>query len=258
MPSLSVTVITHNEAKNIEACLRSVSFADQLVVLDSGSTDGTVELARACGAEVTLVQEWPGFGIQKNRAIALSHGCWVLSLDADERVTSELKDEIIAALQAPTADVYTVGRLSKYCGQYMYHSGWYPDLVPRLFRRNSALFTEDLVHEKLTTKKSVGKLSGLILHDSFNDFESVLEKINRYSSAGAAMAVLKGKKSSVAKAIIRGTWAFFRTYVLRFGFLDGQMGLVLAISNGEGTYYKYLKIWLSQNNIKKSGMHHED
>ena len=258
MLSLSVTVITHNEAKNIEACLRSVAFADQLVVLDSGSTDGTVELARACGAEVTVAHEWPGFGIQKNRAIALSHGHWVLSLDADEKVTPELKAEIIAALQAPTADVYAIGRLSKYCGQYMHHSGWYPDPVTRLFCRGSAHFTDDLVHEKLMTKKSVGKLSGLILHESFKDFESVLEKINRYSSAGAEMAILKGKKSSVTKAVIRGMWAFFRTYILRLGFLDGQMGLVLAISNGEGTYYRYLKIWLSQNNLKKSVLHHED
>ena len=195
---------------------------------------------------------------KKNRAIALSHGRWVLSLDADEKVTPELKAEIIAALQAPTADVYAIGRLSKYCGQYMHHSGWYPDPVTRLFCRGSAHFTDDLVHEKLMTKKSVGKLSGLILHESFKDFESVLEKINRYSSAGAEMAILKGKKSSVTKAVTRGVWAFFRTYILRLGFLDGQMGLVLAISNGEGTYYRYLKIWLSQNNLKKSGRHHED
>lgn len=252
LPSLSVTVITLNEAKNIAACLRSVAFADQLIVLDSGSTDGTVELARACGAEVTVNHEWPGFGIQKNRAVALAHSEWVLSLDADERVTPGLKDEIIAAMQAPTADVYSIGRLSKYCGQYMYHSGWYPDLVTRLFRKDSAHFTKDMVHERLVTHKHVGRLSSLIVHESFCDFESVLEKVNRYSSAGASMAVLQGKKSSVAKAIFRGLWAFFRTYVLRLGFLDGQMGLVLAISNGEGTYYRYLKIWLIQKNFKAS------
>ena len=258
MPSLSVTVITRNEAKNITDCLRSVAFADQLIVLDSGSTDETVKLARACGAEVTVDYEWPGFGIQKNRAVALSRGEWVLSLDADERVTPELRDEIIAALRAPTADVYAIGRLSKYCGQYMHHSGWYPDLVTRLFRKDSARFTDDLVHEKLVTHKRIEKFSSLILHESFSDFESVIEKVNRYSSAGASMAVLQGKKSSVAKAIFRGLWAFFRTYILRFGFLDGQMGLVLAISNAEGTYYRYLKIWLMQKNLKVNPVLHED
>ena len=246
MHSLSVIVITRNEAHNIEKCLHSVSFADQLVVLDSGSTDRTVELARACGAEVTVDPEWPGFGIQKNRALALARSEWVLSLDADERVTPELRDEIIAALSAPTADVYSIGRLSKYCGQTMYYSGWYPDLVTRLFRKNCAYFSDDLVHEKLLTKKQVGKLSALILHESFVNLESVLKKVNQYSTAGASMAILQGKRSSLAKAVWRGSWAFFRTYFLRLGCLDGQMGFVLAISNAEGTYYRYLKIWLAQ------------
>ena len=244
MASLSVTVITKNEAHNIEACLRSVRFADQVVVLDSGSTDDTVALARAMGAEVSVSPDWQGFGIQKNRALALAKSDWVLSLDADERVTPELQAEIQAVLQAPAHDVYSFPRLSSYCGQYMRHSGWYPDRVTRLFRREAAQFSNDLVHEKIVTPSQVGQLHCALLHESFRDFESVLDKVNRYSTAGAQSLLMKGKSASLGKAIGHGLWAFVRTYFLRLGFLDGRMGLVLAISNAEGTYYRYLKLWL--------------
>lgn len=241
---MSVTVITHNEAHNIEACLRSVSFADQVVVLDSGSTDDTVQIARSLGAEVAVSPDWPGFGIQKNRALALASSDWVLSLDADERVTPELQAEILACLKAPTPDVYSFPRLSSYCGQYMRHSGWYPDRVTRLFRRTAARFSDDLVHEKVVAHGPVGQLHSHLLHESFRNFEAVLDKANRYSTAGAQSLLNKGRAGSVGKAIGHGLWAFIRTYFLRLGFMDGQMGLVLAISNAEGTYYRYLKLWL--------------
>lgn len=244
MASLSVTVITKNEAHNIAACLRSVLFADQVVVLDSGSTDDTVPIARALGAEVSTSPDWQGFGIQKNRALALAKSDWVLSLDADERVTPELQAEIQAVLQAPVSDVYSFPRLSSYCGQYMRYSGWYPDRVTRLFRRDAAQFSNDLVHEKIVTTSQVGQLNCALLHESFKDFESVLDKVNRYSTAGAQSLLNKGKTASLGKAIGHGFWAFIRTYLLRLGFLDGRMGLVLAISNAEGTYYRYLKLWL--------------
>ena len=250
MASLSVTVITHNEAHNIEACLRSVSFADQMVVLDSGSTDDTVQIARSLGAEVSVSPDWPGFGIQKNRALALATSDWVLSLDADERVTPELQVEILACLKAPTFDVYSFPRLSSYCGQYMRHSGWYPDRVTRLFRRNAARFSDDLVHEKVIAQGQEGQLRSHLLHESFRNFEAVLDKANRYSTAGAQSLLNKGKTASVGKAVGHGLWAFIRTYFLRLGFLDGRMGLVLAISNAEGTYYRYLKLWLLQRDGK--------
>jgi glycosyltransferase involved in cell wall biosynthesis len=244
LASLSVTVITQNEAHNIEDCLRSVLFAKQIVVLDSGSTDGTVELARAMGAEITISSDWQGFGIQKNRALALANADWVLSLDADERVTSELQAEILATMAAPAFDVYSFPRLSSYCGQYMRYSGWYPDRVTRLFRRHAAKFSDDLVHEKVVTTRQVGQLRCSLLHQSFKSFESVLDKVNRYSSAGAQSLFHKNKTASVGSALGHGLWAFIRTYFLRLGFLDGWMGLVLAISNAEGTYYRYLKLWL--------------
>jgi glycosyltransferase involved in cell wall biosynthesis len=246
LASLSVIVITHNEARNIEACLRAANFADQLVVLDSGSTDDTLKIAASLGAEVSTAPDWRGFGIQKNRALALATSDWVLSLDADERVTAQLQAEILACLAAPVFDVYSFPRLSSYCGQYMRHSGWYPDRVTRLFRRNAACFSEDLVHERLVTSLPVGQLQSSLMHESFLNFEAVLDKANRYSSAGAQILRDKGRSASIGKAVGHGIWAFIRTYFLRFGFLDGKMGFVLAVSNAEGTYYRYLKLWLLQ------------
>jgi glycosyltransferase involved in cell wall biosynthesis len=246
LASLSVIVITHNEAHNIEACLRAVSFANQLVVLDSGSTDDTVKIAASLGAEVGTASDWRGFGVQKNRALALATSEWVLSVDADERVTAQLQAEILACLSAPVFDVYSFPRLSSYCGQYMRHSGWYPDRVTRLFRRSAARFSEDLVHERLVTSRPVGQLQSPLMHESFLNFEAVLDKANRYSTAGAQILRDKGRSASIGKAVGHGLWAFIRTYFLRLGFLDGWMGFVLAVSNAEGTYYRYLKLWLLQ------------
>lgn len=237
-------VITKNEAHNIESCLQSLDFADEIVLLDSGSTDATVDKAKSLGATVHLNDDWQGFGVQKNRALGLATGHWVLSIDADERVSSELGAEIVAAIRSPKFDVYRLPRLSSYCGQYMRHSGWYPDLTARLFKRGMAQFSNDLVHEKLLTSRPLGQLGGYLLHQSFTSFEAVLDKANRYSTAGAQIAFAQGKKASLWKALAHGLWAFFRTYILRLGFLDGRMGLVLAISNAEGTYYRYLKLWL--------------
>ncbi|MFZ2386890.1 MAG: glycosyltransferase family 2 protein, partial [Polaromonas sp.] len=235
----------------IEDCLRSVAFADQVVVLDSGSTDDTVQIARSMGADVSTCTDWQGFGIQKNRALALVNSDWVLSLDADERVPPELQAEIRAVLQDPAFDVYSFPRLSSYCGQYMRHSGWYPDRVTRLFRRQSAQFSDDLVHEKILTSSKVGQLNSPLLHESFRSLETVLEKVNRYSTAGARSLLDKGETTSLGKALGHGLWAFIRTYLLRRGFMDGRMGLVLAISNAEGTYYRYLKLWLLHRNAGK-------
>lgn len=251
LPSLSVTVITKNEAHNIEACLRSIAFADEVIVLDSGSTDNTVNIAQSMGADVSSNSDWKGFGVQKNRALALAKSDWVLSIDADERVTPELQAEIFAALETPVFDVYSFPRLSSYCGQYMHHSGWYPDRVTRLFRRHSGCFSDDLIHEKIMTSSKVGLLQSPLLHESFRDLEAVLDKTNRYSTAGAQSLQNKGKTASVSKALGHGMWAFVRTYFFRLGFLDGRLGLVLAISNAEGTYYRYLKLWLCQRGIHK-------
>jgi len=243
---LSVVLITRNEIRNIGACLRSVAFADEVVVVDSGSTDGTAEAARAAGALVIPTSDWPGFGPQKNRALDAATGDWVFSLDADEQVGPELAASIQAAIHSGKYDAWEVNRRSSYCGQYMAHSGWYPDRVLRLFRRGTARFSDDLVHERVVTQGAVGRLQGDLLHDSMPHFESVLDKLDRYSSAGAQALAHRGVKGSLAKALGHGWWAFMRTYVLRLGFLDGRLGLALAISNAEGTYYRYMKLWLLQ------------
>jgi glycosyltransferase involved in cell wall biosynthesis len=244
--SISVIVITKNEEAAIGRCLASVRWADEMVVVDSGSTDRTVELARAAGARVTVMSDWPGFGPQKNRALDLATGDWVLSLDADEWVTPALAAEIGAAVQRTDAPAgFELPRLSSFVGREMRHSGWWPDHITRLFRRGSARFSDDLVHERLVVTGAVGRLTEPLQHESFTSLEEVVDKMNRYSSASARMRVERGKSGSVGSAVAHGVWAFIRTYVLRAGFLDGREGFVLAVANAEGTYYRYLKAWLA-------------
>lgn len=244
MPSLSVIVITKNEGANIRACLDSVAWADEIIVVDSGSTDETAAIARQMGARV-YEHDWPGFGPQKNRALGYATKNWVLSLDADERVTPQLRSEIQAVMRnGGSADAYLVSRLSNYCGRFMRHSGWYPDLLPRLFKRGKARFSDDLVHEGLIVEGSTERFDGLLLHYAFDDLEEVLHKVNQYSTAGAQMMQRRGRRASLFGAVLRGIWSFVRTYVVRGGFLDGREGFMLAVSNAEGTYYRYLKLML--------------
>jgi glycosyltransferase involved in cell wall biosynthesis len=244
--ALGVIVITHDEEANIAPCLESVAFAGEIVVVDSGSTDRTVELAEAAGAKVVRTTDWPGFGPQKNRALALVSTPWVLSIDADERVTPSLRDEILAAISDPSPrfDAWEMPRRSSFCGRFMAHSGWYPDRVTRLFRRERGRFSDDLVHERVVVQGALGRLRNDLLHSTYPDLETMLQKLDRYSSASARAMHERGLRSSMAGALARGLWAFIRTYVLRRGFLDGRLGLALAISIAETTYYKYLKLWL--------------
>jgi len=241
--TLSVVVITQNEAAVIARCLESVTWADEIIVLDSGSSDDTAEIARRHRAQVSTVTDWPGFGPQKNRALALAAGDWVLALDADEWVTAELRTEIERVLAAPgDCAAFRMPRRSSYCGHWMRHSGWWPDHVIRLFRRGAARFSEDLVHEKLRVAGKTGTLTAPLMHEAFRDLEQVIVKMNRYSTAGAAMLRERGRHTSLAAAIGHGLWTFFRTYFLRLGFLDGRAGFMLAVSNAEGAYYRYLKL----------------
>jgi len=245
---LSAIVITRNEEANIGACLASLAFCGEVIVVDNASTDATPDIARAAGAQVHHSPDWPGFGPQKNRALALATRPWVLSIDADERVTPALQAEILAVVQsaAPAADAWEMPRRSSFCGQYMAHSGWYPDRVLRLFRRGTARFSDDVVHERVIAQGRVGRLASDLLHESIPTLESALQKVDRYSTAGAQRMLAQGKRGSVTSAALHGFWAFVRTYFLQGGFLDGRMGFVLAVSNAEGTYYRYLKLWLLQ------------
>lgn len=244
MAELSVIIIARDEADNIRACIESVAWADEVIVVDSGSQDDTVAICRELGAQV-FVHDWPGFGAQKNRALAYASKDWVLSLDADERVSPELRRDIELVLgKINAAPAYAIPRLSSYCGRFMRHSGWYPDHVTRLFRRGSAHFSDDLVHERLLVEGSTAQLHGMLLHYAFDNLEEVLHKVNQYSSAGAQMQHRRGRKATLSGAVLRGAWSFVRTYFLRAGFLDGREGFMLAVSNAEGTYYRYLKLML--------------
>ena len=245
MAELSIILITRNEAANIRACLESVAWADEIIVVDSGSSDDTVAIAREFTQHV-YEHDWPGFGAQKNRALDYATNKWVFSIDADERVTPELRTAIEAVLRKDddTRSAYRVSRLSSYCGRFMRHSGWHPDHIVRLFRRAAARFSDDLVHERLLVKGQIGQLDGELLHYAFDNLEEVLHKVNRYSSAGAVMLQQRGRSASLGSAVLRGLWSFLRTYILRGGFLDGREGFMLAVSNAEGTYYRYLKLML--------------
>ena len=242
---LSVVIIARDEEDSIGEALESVKWADEVIVVDSGSTDRTVEIARARGAKVLVTSDWPGFGAQKNRALDQATRAWVLSIDADERVTPELRDEIAAVVAANGPhEAYEVQRLSSYCGRFMRHGGWWPDRVTRLFRRGAARFSDDLVHERVVVQGATGRLKAHLLHHAYEDLEEVLRKVDRYSTAGARMRHAKGERGSVTRAVAHGAWAFFRTYVLRAGFLDGRHGFMLAVSNAEATYYRYAKLML--------------
>jgi len=244
---VSVTIITKNEAHEIEACLKSVSWADEIIVLDSGSTDNTVEICRQHTAHV-YTTDWPGFGPQKNRAIDKATGDWILSIDADERVSEALKEEILQTIPQTHLNGFYIPRLSYYCGQPMHHSGWWPDYVPRLFRAGHGNFSNDIVHERLQVTGTSGKLNNPLTHYSFRNMEGVLDKINQYSSLNAEILYRNNKRSGVMKAVGKGVWAFIRTYIIQAGFLDGSRGFMLAVSNAEGTYYKYIKLYLLQQN----------
>jgi glycosyltransferase involved in cell wall biosynthesis len=239
---LGVAIITKNAGTRLAGCLQSVAFAAEIVIVDSGSTDNTLDIARQFGATVIQTDDWPGFGMQKNRALAALSTPWVLSIDADEVVSEELAVSLRSAIAQPVADVYAVDRLSNFCGTWVRHSGWYPDWIPRMFRRGTAHFSTDLVHERLVFDGPCKRLTGTLLHYSYDDLEAVLRKMESYSTLGAEQRRNQGKRSTVRQALMRGAWAFFRTYVLRRGFLDGRAGLMIAIFNAEIVYWRFLKL----------------
>jgi glycosyltransferase involved in cell wall biosynthesis len=261
MPTLSAIIITKNESFNIEACLTSVSFADEIIVVDAGSHDDTVAICRRFTDQVFVTDDWLGFGAQKNLALAKATQEWVLSIDADERVSLALQAEIKQAINSQVYSAFNIPRQSYYCGRWLKHGGWFPDQVIRLFRRDTAQFSADEIHERVVlvdeTKAQIGALTHPLQHYSFHSLEQVIDKINLYSTANASKYYKRGKKASLKKAIFHGLWAFMRTYFFQAGFLDGREGFMLAVSNAEGTYYRYLKLmYLQENNEKNQPNHH--
>ena len=241
---ISVIIITKNEARYIERCLHSVSWANEIIVIDSGSDDETVNICRALGATVYETLDWPGFGPQKQRALDHATMPWVLSLDADEYVSPELGQAILTAITNNQADGFEIPRLSSYCGRNIHHGGWWPDYVLRLFKRSLGHFSDDIVHERIILNGAIDRLHTPILHETYVDLEEVINKINQYSTLGAEKLYERGSSSSLTMAILRAVWTFFRCYVVQKAFLDGPEGLMLAISNAEACYYKYAKLRL--------------
>ena len=244
MPRLSAIIITKNEAANIADCLDSLAFCDERIVVDGGSTDDTARIAQAKGAQVVSAPQWRGFGPQKNLALSQAKGDWVLSLDADERVSAALAEEIKRAVAEGRADGYEMPRQSSFCGRPMRFSGWYPDYVLRLFRRDKARFSDAAVHERVICDGKVTRLREPLVHFPVMRLEDALSRMDRYSTAGADMLVESGRRVFFMSGILHGLWTFLRGYFFRGGFLDGREGFLLAVANAEGTYYRYMKAWL--------------
>ena len=239
--SLSILIITKNSAETIEACLQSVTFAQEIIVLDSGSTDSTVEICRKYTSHVHQT-DWPGFGPQKNRALALATGDWIFSIDSDEWIDDALKNEMLAAMQQTGATVFSIPRRNQYCGKWIRYGDVGRDRVIRLFKRGSARFSDDIVHETVLTDQPIKKLHALLFHNSYRSLSELMSRMNRYTSLSAEIRHKKGKKTSFSKAILSSLWAFIRSYFIRAGLLDGKMGFMVAVSSAESSYYRHLKL----------------
>ncbi|MBE0613581.1 MAG: glycosyltransferase family 2 protein [Burkholderiales bacterium] len=239
---LSVVIITKNAAAQLAACLESAAFADEIVVVDSDSTDGTAELAARNGARVIQRREWKGFGPQKQFAVEAARHDWVLCLDADERVSVPLRASILAALAAPAAQAYTMPRCNRFMGRWLRHGEGYPDWSLRLFDRRHARWSDDPVHEKVLTDTPVASLAGDLLHDSAETLAAYLDKQNRYTSMQAEELFKAGKRSGIAQLLLSPALRFAKFYVLRLGFLDGVPGLVHIAIGCCNSFHKYAKL----------------
>ncbi len=243
--SLSVVIITLNEEANLARTLASVVWADEIVVLDSGSTDRTREIAESFHATFS-VEAWKGFAAQKNSALAKAAGDWILSLDADEEVEPALADEIRATLAAkPSVAGFWIPRKNFFLGRWMRHGGFYPDPKLRLFRRGAGQFEDRLVHEDLRIDGTTGALQHHLLHHAYPTLESYIEHMNRYSSLGAQMIAANNRRArfSFLDIVVRPKLTFFYNYFLRLGFLDGREGLLLHLYHAEYVSWKYAKGW---------------
>jgi glycosyltransferase involved in cell wall biosynthesis len=242
--TLSVVVITYNEGAGIGRLLESVRPADEHVVLDCGSTDRTLEIARAFGARI-FREEWKGYSAQKNCAIEKATGDWVLSLDADEAVEPELMEEIRHALDHnPPVDGYYIPRKNYFLGRWIRHGGFYPDRKLRLFRRGRGRFGERPVHEVVQVDGPTGTLSHALVHNAYPTLEGYITHMNRYSSLGAEIVAEKGKtRFSLLDIVINPLATFIYNYFFRLGLLDGREGLLLNLYHSVYVSWKYAKAW---------------
>lgn len=246
MNKVSVYILTLNEANKIADAIRSVSWADEVIVADSGSTDATIDIAKELGAKIVQVPFITGFGQMRSDAIGACANEWVFSLDADERCTPEAAEEIQRIVADPTsADAYNVPRRNFFMGRWIKHCGWYPDYrLPQLFRKSMVRFHDDTrtVHEGFECLGNIGYMHNDIWQIPFINLEELIHKMQRYSSLGAEKSSEKGLKAGMPGALLHAIWAFVRIYVLKLGILDGWPGFVIALGNFEGTFYRYAKL----------------
>jgi len=238
---LSAVLITRNAASVLEACLESLAFADDIVIVDSSSSDRTAEIAERRGARV-VQKEWLGYGRQKQFAVEQARHDWVLCLDADERVSPRLAASVQAALAAPSSPVYRMARCNRFLGRWLRHGEGYPDWSPRLFNRMNARWSDDLVHEKVLYAATPGTLEGDLLHDSFDDLAAYLERQNRYTTLAARQAFEAGRSAGLFHLVLSPVVRFFKFYVFRLGFLDGLPGLLHISIGCMNSYIKYAKL----------------
>ncbi|WP_375754067.1 glycosyltransferase family 2 protein [Vibrio sp. HN007] len=256
-PTLAVALIVKNESQHLKACLDTVKgWVDEIVVLDSGSTDDTEEVARQYTEKFFVNEEWPGFGPQRRLAQSYVKSDYVLWLDADERVTEELKESILKAVKANKPDtLYRFARLSWVFGRYIRHCGWYPDRVLRLYPTKLTQYNDALVHEKVEVSGNmkVENLKGDAIHFTYNDMNHYLVKSAGYAKAWAEQREKKGKKSSISQGLIHAFTCFLKMYVLKAGFLDGKQGFLLSILSAHSTFVKYADLWIRTSTEKPKG-----
>ncbi len=238
---LSAVLITRNAAAVLDSCLESLAFASEILIVDSASSDGTLEIAARRGARV-VQKEWLGFGRQKQFAVDQAKNDWVLCIDADERVSPQLAASIGKALAAPVSPVYRMPRRNRFLGRWLAHGEGYPDWSPRLFNRMNARWSDDLVHEKVLYAVTPGTLEGDLLHDSSDDLAAYLDRQNRYTTLAARQAYELGRSAGVLRLLFSPVVRFFKFYVLRLGFLDGVPGLLHISIGCMNSYLKYAKL----------------
>ncbi|MDP1733914.1 MAG: glycosyltransferase family 2 protein [Sulfuritalea sp.] len=246
---ISAVLITKNAARQLADCLASVAFCDEIIVVDSGSDDGTVEIAGQHGAKV-IQSEWRGFGPQKQFAVEQADHDWVLCIDADERVSEDLRENILAVSPAPTVSAYRFARCNRFMGRYLRHGEGYPDWSLRLFDRRHARWSDDPVHEKVITTGVIGTLQGDLLHESAESLEVYLAKQNRYSTLAAQEALASGKRATVMHLLFSPALRFIKFYFLRLGLLDGLPGLVHILIGCGASFGKYAKMLAFQRSGK--------
>ncbi len=233
MATLSVILITKNEEADLPACLDSVSFADEIIIVDNGSTDMTPEIAKQYKAKF-FTEDWHGFGPQKNLSLSKASCDWVFSIDADEVVPPKLANELKTVIEKPLFQGYVVPRASTFCGKKVRFGDWGRDKVLRLFKRNCGEFTNDQVHERVVVDGEVGLMKNALVHHSVSSIDDAKEKTYLYAEISA-----KDKKPSLLKAVLRSWWTFYRGYILRFGWLDGVVGFRIAKISAHGTFLRY-------------------